>query len=146
MSRKRQCKLFISSWRIIMTEWKDLKFAYAEYNSGFWYFGCWGNFPEYGWERDFKEEEMASHEDRKQKNARFWQMWLVGGLAKLKIGKFWQNFRQNESLCCWVPTTPHQPVVNFCTVRQLDKSLWGHHCNEFWIFLEILVIHRFERF
>lgn len=35
-------------------------------------------------EGDLKEEEMASHEDRKQKNARFWQMWLVGGFGQIE--------------------------------------------------------------
>ena len=35
-------------------------------------------------EGDLKEEEMASHEDRKQKNARFWRMWLVGGFGQIE--------------------------------------------------------------
>jgi len=37
-----------------------------------------------GPEGDLKEEEMASHEDRKQKNARLWRLWLVGGFGQIE--------------------------------------------------------------
>jgi hypothetical protein len=76
-------------------------------------------------EGDLKEEEMASHEDRKQKNARFWQMWLVGGFGQIENWQILADFFDKMKVCVvgsQPPPTSHlQPVVNFSQRHSLTN-------------------------